>query len=131
MRSIYILILVALVGCGSPAGNNEASSEVHDLDAAAFNEKVKEGVVLIDVRTPEEFADGSIGGALNMNFNDGSFEKSLESLDKTKEYALYCGAGGRSAKAAALMKSKGFTQVNNLAGGIQSWKASGLPVTPQ
>ena len=76
---------------------------------------------MLDVRTPEEFSEGNISGAINMNFNAPEFETSLDSLDKTKPVYVYCQAGGRSGKAKDLLLEKGFKEVYNLIGGFGSW----------
>lgn len=132
MRIQFFILCCILLSCSKPADQTEKSiPEITQLNANEFSEKIKEDVVLIDVRTPEEYADAHIEGAANLNFQDSDFEKWLDSLDQSKEYALYCAGGGRSSKAADLMKSKGFHQLNNLTDGIKSWKESGLPVVPR
>ena len=78
-------------------------------------------VVWLDVRTPEEIALGKIDGALEMDFNDPQFSQKVASLDKGKEYIVYCAAGGRSAKAVELMQGMGFTNLHNLTEGYSGW----------
>ena len=70
--------------------------------------------VIIDVRTPEEFAAGHVRGAVNHDFNGGEFQTALPGLDKSVTYRLYCRSGNRSGQAAALMQQAGFTHVENL-----------------
>ena len=76
---------------------------------------------LIDVRTPAEFQAGAIAGAVNLNLLDGTFESSIEQLDPTKTVFVYCAKGGRSGKAATLLKSKGFKSVVDLKDGYSNW----------
>lgn len=83
--------------------------------------KVTPGAQLIDVRTPEEFMDGHLESAKNLNFYDDLFAKNLESLDKNSPVFVYCKSGGRSSNAMNLMKEKGFSEVYNLQGGITAW----------
>jgi rhodanese-related sulfurtransferase len=64
--------------------------------------------VVIDVRTPMEYADGHVEGSLNLDVESGTFESSLESLDKELTYLVYCRSGRRSAIAANLMRERGF-----------------------
>ena len=79
---------------------------------------------LVDVRTKEEYDQGSIEGAINYDYLDGTFEKNLEKLDKTRPVFVYCAVGGRSGKAAKLLKQKGFTAVIDLKGGYNAWSKS-------
>lgn len=81
--------------------------------------------VLIDVRTPAEFNDERIEGAVNMNVKDSLFEQQVKKLDKTNAYFLYCGIGKRGDKALKIMEHEGFTRVYNLKGGLAEWKKKG------
>lgn len=93
-----------------------------DVDAAKFKTFVDGGAGLIlDVRTPGEYAGGNIAGSVNMDFNSAEFEASLDTLDKTKPVYVYCQSGGRSGQAKSIMLEKGFTEVYNLIGGYGNW----------
>jgi thioredoxin len=83
---------------------------------------------IIDVRTPEEFASGSIGDAVNIDFNNNSFETEIQKLDKSKSIFVYCKAGGRSKEAAEILQKNGFKVVYDLKGGIMSWSNNNLPI---
>jgi rhodanese-related sulfurtransferase len=98
-----------------------------NVEVEEFDKKLKEtpGAQLIDVRTPEEYMDGHIAKAVNLNFYDDLFAQNLERLDKSSPVFVYCKSGGRSSNAMNLMKEKGFSEVYNLQGGITAWgKAS-------
>lgn len=85
-------------------------------------------VQLVDVRTPEEFAEGHIKGAKNINVFDRNFiEEAQEELDKSRPVAVYCRSGKRSADAARLLTAKGY-HIANLEGGILAWKQAGEPI---
>ena len=84
--------------------------------------------VVLDVRTPEEFAKGHIPGAVNLNVNAPDFQKKLAELDKSKTYLVHCAHGARSAKACALMDKVAFTNVVNLEPGMSAWEKAGKPV---
>lgn len=86
------------------------------------------GVVIVDVRAPDEFAGGHIHGAQNININDVSFVEEVKSLDKDAAYVVNCQLGGRSSRAVSLMNELGFKNAMNLEGGIVAWKKAGLPV---
>lgn len=75
--------------------------------------------VLLDVRTPFEFNEGHIENAKNIDFSVSTFEQEIEKLDKDQPVFLYCAIGVRSAKAASLMRKKGFKHVFDLDGGYQ------------
>lgn len=73
--------------------------------------------VLLDVRTPSEFADGHIENARNLDFSASNFESEIDKLDKEQTVFLYCAIGVRSTKAANLLRKKGFKHVFDLDGG--------------
>lgn len=83
---------------------------------------------LIDVRTPEEFADGHLKGATNIDFNGPDFAEKISELDKDGEYTLYCRSGRRSGLALEAMKAAGFTKVTNAGGVEQASKTLGLDI---
>jgi phage shock protein E len=107
------------------------TSTVKHLDAAAAKKLVAKpgdannGLVVLDVRTDEEFAKGHIGGAKQLNFFADDFEKNLGKLDKTKPYLLHCQSGGRSGKALKAMQKLGFEKVYHLDGGMLAWEKAG------
>lgn len=104
--------------------------EVHLLDAKSFSRKLDtaKNVQLVDVRTPEEFSGGYISGAVNMNVNAPGFKEQVTTLDKSKPVMVYCKGGGRSGRAAEILKNEGFTQVYDLDGGIMAWQGQELPL---
>ncbi|WP_242204813.1 rhodanese-like domain-containing protein [Aestuariivivens insulae] len=88
----------------------------------------KEGVQFIDVRTPEEYNEGFIPNATNINFLSPTFLKDIESLDKEKPIIIYCRSGRRSGKCSKTLEEVGFKEIYDLEGGITKWKAQGLKV---
>ena len=79
--------------------------------------------VILDVRTQEECDEGIIPNAINIDIYKGQgFIYELEALDKTKNYYVYCKAGGRSAQACSVMNQLGFENAYNLLGGFMNWK---------
>ena len=91
-----------------------------DADTFAL-EIVKDNVQLLDVRTAEEFAQGRIPSAINMDVNAENFDEMIKSLDKNKTVALYCRSGRRSKIAAEKVAKAGY-RVIELNEGILSWK---------
>jgi rhodanese-related sulfurtransferase len=85
------------------------------------------GLVVLDVRTPDEFAEGHLPGAALVDFYDDGFPARLEALDREVPYLVYCRSGGRSGKTAQLMDQMGFQDVTDLDGGMLAWADAGLP----
>ena len=85
--------------------------------------------VIIDVRTPEEFTEGYIENAVNIDFYSKTFQDELDNLDKNKPYLIYCRSGSRSGNALNIMKELNFREAYNILGGINAWKKEGLPTT--
>lgn len=99
------------------------------VPAATFEKMLnKKKNILVDVRTPDEMAEGHIAKASNLDFLNENFPEKIESLNKNKTYLLYCRSGKRTAKAGAMMKAAGFKKVYMLDGGITSWVEEGKPV---
>lgn len=86
------------------------------------------GVALLDVRTKDEYESGHIKGSKNMDVQKDSFKDSLENLDKSKNYIVYCGGGTRSINAVKIMKENGFNDAHSMSGGIREWKDRGFEV---
>jgi rhodanese-related sulfurtransferase len=147
MKSIRILSLLSLLtfagirfsSCQTVSEKNiEAQTEINKqkvnekLSADAFESKLSttENSQLIDVRTPEEYAQGFIAGAINVNFYDADFSTQVEALDLDKELPvfIYCGVGGRSGKTATLLVEKGFKEIYDLQGGFTGWVNQNKPV---
>mgnify|MGYP006368588891 FL=1 len=81
-----------------------------------------EKAVILDVRTEDEYNDGIIASALNIDIHQGpAFISAIEALDKSKNYYVYCRSGARSAKACEIMNELGFENAYNLLGGILAW----------
>lgn len=97
---------------------------------AAFDKvrRASTNAVILDVRTPEEYAEGHIPGAVLLNFKAPNFAAELGKLDPAKNYLVHCAAGVRSAKACEQMHQLGFPHILNLGGGLQAWQAEGKPV---
>jgi rhodanese-related sulfurtransferase len=121
ISAIFASALI-LTGCSStPSATN--------LDAAGFAEQVtKADVITLDVRTPGEFMEGHIAGAINIDVEGSSFDSEITNLDKSKSYAVYCRSGRRSLVAVDKLSAAGFEKLSNLNTGINDWIANGLPL---
>ncbi len=83
---------------------------------------------ILDVRTPEEYTSGHLAGSENIDYYAADIKEKLAELDRSKTYLVYCRTGKRSSAVATMMESLGFTQINDLQGGIEAWKAASLPI---
>jgi len=98
---------------------------IHKISVDEFEKMNNEGkFTLVDVRTPEEFAEGYIKGAVNVNFKKRTFPDYINAVAKDKPVAVYCRSANRSGKAAIIMQSLGFKNVYDLDGGVKAWKAA-------
>jgi rhodanese-related sulfurtransferase len=124
----FLMISVAFISCTCKQNNTVQADVVELISVTSVNE-LDSNVQLIDVRTPEEYAEGFINNAKNINFFDDDFLSQMSVLDTDKPVYLYCKSGGRSGKAAIQLKEAGFTKVYDLEGGITAWieKEKALP----
>jgi len=122
-----VAALLGVAGCGG----REATSPAAAQDVPASVEQpvaVDAATIVIDVRTPEEFSQGHLDGAVNLDVEGGAFEQGLTELDPAGSYIVYCRSGRRSAHAAALMAERGFADVVDLGSLEQAASATGLPL---
>ena len=127
LLAVVALLLGALVSCGGEdeAGGSEPGPEA--LGAGQALEVVGSGErVLLDVRTPEEYAAGHVEGAENLDASADAFEDRVADLDPDEEYVVYCQTGNRSAAAADVMRAADLDVVD--AGGIEALEDAGATV---
>ncbi|WP_372734141.1 rhodanese-like domain-containing protein [Nocardioides sp.] len=113
------------IGAGATAAAApEVGASLSSADfAAAAN---RPGTVLLDVRTPQEFAEGHLTGAINIDLeNQAAFTDGVAGLDPQQTYAVYCRSGNRSAVAMAYLAQQGFSSYYDLGGGISDWIDAG------
>lgn len=112
----------------APAAAADGVRVVSPEEAAAIVEDQPEGLVILDVRTDEEFDAGHLDGAMQLDFYRDDFADELAQLDADVPYVLYCQSGNRSSQARAMMADLGFTSVADIDGGFAAWQAAGLDV---
>jgi rhodanese-related sulfurtransferase len=129
MHKITIVLVGVLSMVSCQQGNKNGQKE--RLNATEFSKKINETTEakIIDVRTPEEFEKGHLVNALNYDWNGNNFDSEISNLDKSKPLFVYCLSGGRSGSAASKMRTEGFKEVYELAGGIIKWRAENLEET--
>ena len=113
MRAVALMTLAFFVNFGCTQIKSKHITEVSQSELNA--------IVLVDVRTPEEFNAGHLDNALNMNWFDTDFEEQIKSISKDETIYVYCKKGGRSAKAQKKLEALGYLNVVNLEGGYDAW----------
>lgn len=130
LGTAFVAILAIAIFTSNKMPNTDQKASVSDaipkivnLDAESFKQRIVENnPVIIDVRTEDEYREGHIDDALNLNFYADDFTDQIEKLDKEKSYSIYCRSGNRSGQTLLLMKKLGFKDVANLSGGFNSWE---------
>ena len=130
LSGILVIGVALLGGCAEritaiQAIKDISVKEVYDLIG---KNKDNQSFIIIDVRTPEEFANEHIENAVNLDYYSEKFRDELNKLDKEKTYLIYCRSGNRSGKALSIMKELAFREVYNMLGGVIQWKAEGYPL---
>mgnify|MGYP006146931927 CR=1 FL=1 len=117
---VFLMVLKLIIGCSN---SNEINSGCLSVEKAVFKAEMKNNnnFQLIDVRTPDEYNNGTIENSQNINFYDEDFNEQISHLDKSIPTFVYCQAGGRSYEAMVIMCELGFTTVFELEGGYSSW----------
>lgn len=115
---------VVIAGCSS----SSAALETVSPDTAATIIAEKSSEIILDIRTPQEFSEGIIEGAINIDFYEPTFTANLDALDKDAHYVVYCRSDNRSGQAMRTFEDLGFTNVTEIDGGIVNWYNAGHDV---
>lgn len=127
IAAVAVAGALALGACSSAT----ASASIELVDAPEAQELLAApppGLVVLDVRTQEEYAAGHIAGSENLDFYAPDFLDQLDGLDKETPYFVYCRSGNRSATTIDAMRDLGFTEVYELGGGVVTWAEAGYPL---
>lgn len=129
-RNLTLIIAVlSLFAVGALGADEKKPTKHENVAADEFERLSKEpNTVILDVRTPKEYAAGHIKGSVLIDFSAKDFEAKIKELDKSKTYLVHCAVGGRSAQACTKMDAFEFPKVVNLLGGIKAWEKAGKPV---
>ena len=128
---LSLVTALGVASCGGTAtapvaGSTQFFALVQPVEAAEVI--ATSDVVVLDVRTPEEFQAGHLEGAVNVDFYAADFETQLDALSKDVTYVVYCRSGNRSGQSIGLMEQLGFSSVYDVDGGILEWVDDGLPL---
>ena len=115
-----VLVAIVIIGGAFSIAHPASGSNSTLLSGAAFVQSygATPGAVLVDVRTPSEYAAGHLAGAINIDVEDPSFGSKIAALDSSKIYFVYCRSGRRSAEATTLMHQHGIGHLLELSGGL-------------
>jgi rhodanese-related sulfurtransferase len=125
------------VACGEESHDPPAAAEapaaatgglVDVSTAADILADAPDDLVVLDVRTPEEFAEGHVADSTLIDIYEADFADRIAALDPDVPYVVICRSGNRSSQAVALMRDLGFSDVTDVDGGILAWNAAGLPL---
>src|ERR1035437_282374 len=130
-----LIIFLVVVFClnGSYAQSSQPKQIIKTINTVESAEMIKKNLknknfVILDVRTPEEYIEGHLANATNIDFKATDFAEKVGKLDKSKTYLVYCHSGHRSASAVEVMKTQSFQTLYNLDGGITQWTTDKNPV---
>jgi rhodanese-related sulfurtransferase len=115
---LFVLLTVSGISCNTKSQSQSEAIKV--LTPTEFKEK-SANQTIIDIRTPQEFNQGHIEGAVNINYYDRNFMDQIAKYDKNQPIFIYCRSGNRTSPASRKMANFGFTQINDLEGGILYW----------
>ncbi len=123
--AFLVVTMGAVAMAAAPAVTNVTVGKAHKLitERAGSAE-----FVILDVRTPDEFAEGHLAGAVNLDVQSPGFEKGLRALDRKRSYLVYCRTGNRSRRATLAMEALGFRSIFHMTEGIVKWKQQNLPL---
>ncbi len=130
--SVWTAVMALILGAVAPV---LAGPGVQDVTVAQAQKLIQKNTgkaefVVLDVRTPQEFAEGHLAGAVNVNLLAPDFEPRIAAFSRGKTYLVYCRTGGRSTRAVQIMRRLGFTSIYHMSQGITGWMQGGLPLTP-
>ena len=117
-----------MAGCGGDAESDSGVRAVSVDNAADLFDNQPEDLIILDVRTPDEFNAGHLDGAVMIDFYESDFADRIADLDRDQPYLMYCRSGNRSGAASELMDELGFTNVAHVDGGILAWLDAGEPI---
>jgi phage shock protein E len=123
-RLVRLLVAAGCLTCASATDTNVTHINAEQAQKLIAEKKA----IVLDIRTPEEFAAGHIAGSTNINFRAADFEKTLAALDKNQTYLLHCASGNRSTQALPTFNKLEFKSICHLDGGIKAWQKAKLPV---
>jgi rhodanese-related sulfurtransferase len=128
-NALLVLLVLLLGGIGAAVANIKEFSAT-EAQALIAEHQGDSGFFILDLRTPAEFGQGHIAGALSIDYYSPQFKSALDRLDRGKTYVVYCRSGNRSKKALKIFDDLGFASIYHMSGGILDWQAKGYKLEP-
>ena len=122
------LVAILLLGLASIVQAATATVDVDQAKGLIESRDGKPELVVLDVRTRQEFAEGHLPGAVNLDVQAPDFERQLTALDRGKTYLVYCRTGARSSRAVRAMEQLGFQSIQHMSQGIVRWQERHFPI---
>ncbi|MEH6405046.1 MAG: rhodanese-like domain-containing protein [Sneathiella sp.] len=129
---VFGLVLLSInsvqAGDGIGVMGDDGVLHVNALDADRLLKKNPK-IIVLDVRTGQEFKQGHIKGAINLNYYDNDFKELVRMLDQTETYLVHCKTGRRSGLSIPIMKAAGFKNLAHMDHGFDGWRKAGLAIS--
>jgi rhodanese-related sulfurtransferase len=126
---LITMLWISFVSCGQKqnekSADQDSASAISLITPEELN-NVNKDILLIDVRTPQEYASGHVENSIIIDFRASNFKDLIGELNKDQDVYVYCKVGGRSGAAAKLMEEMGFKKIYDLQGGILQWEKDGF-----
>lgn len=116
-------LLFIIIGCSSAS-----QQTIEKITAEKLLSLQKKGVLVVDIRTDQEYSQEHIPDVLHVNFNNPDFSTKMGLYKQEEAIVIYCARGGRSGRASALLETLGFKKIYDYTGGFSDWKSKGLAV---
>jgi rhodanese-related sulfurtransferase len=128
MTALLIMLIGISGSLASAQGATGQSVSPRQFKALIDRHQGDPDVVLLDIRTPKEYENGHIQGAVLLDYYSSDYVDRLKALDRTRTYLIYCRSGNRSAKSLAIFDKLGFQRVYNLGPGVIGWSRETYPL---
>jgi rhodanese-related sulfurtransferase len=128
---LLVVLLAILAGLRPAVAGTLQAVSPRQFKALLDRHHGDAGYVLLDVRTPREYANGHIRGAVLIDYYDADFVDRLKALDRDKTYLVYCYSGARSDRTLAILEKLGFLHAYDMATGIVGWSREHYPLVRQ
>lgn len=123
-QTVFLVVLFLILSCNTSTKNNEV---IELLTPTEFKMQ-SQSATLVDIRTPQEFQQGHIENAINIDFYNRNFLSNFKQFNKNEPLFIYCRSGNRTSQAASKLAEMGFRKVYDLKNGINNWKKENLKI---
>lgn len=122
----FSVLIFLLMACSPSSGQSLEVLAPDEFEKKLTSTKDKQ---VVDVRKADEFANGHLAGAVQIDYFKKDFKSQVAKLDKNKPVFVYCASGGRSGSASEVLEELGFKKIYDLKGGMNAWVKAGKPIS--